>query len=121
MSRPKTATKEEMRNLVEWLTGDDCGLSSTTIACVMAGNACSRPATPLDDGDFGRCHRLLERLPRFRDRLGEVADAYPEWRPIVARWSALETAHREGDGPKVHKLLMAAREDLRRPTANTAA
>ena len=120
MTRPKTATKNELRKLVEWLTSDDCGLSSTTIACVMAGVACSRPATPADYADFGRCRRLLQRFPRFRGRLDEVSEAYLEWHPIVARWTALTTAHQENDSMKVHELLKAARADVDRPTAETA-
>ena len=112
--RRKTATTDELRKLVQWLTSDECGLSSTTIACVMAGAACGRPATPVDDDDFGRCHRLLQRFPGFRSRLDEVADAYPEWRPIVARWTELKTAHQEGDVITVHKLLEAARADTDR-------
>ena len=91
MSRQKRVTKDDLRKLIEWLAGDDCGLSSTTIACVMTGAACRRPAIPYDAGDFGRCHRLLERFPGFRKRLDEVAAAYPEWRPIVAVWRELPT------------------------------
>ena len=108
MSGQKPATTNDLRGLIEWMTGDDCGLSSTTIACVMAGAACARPATPADDGDLGRCIRLLERFPQFRGRLVDVADTHPEWEPIIFCWEALKTAHEAGDAKEVNRLLQTA-------------
>ena len=42
-----------------------------------------------DPDDFGRCHRLLERFPEWRERLPEVADKFPVWRGLVAEWDRL--------------------------------
>ena len=113
MSRRKAVTKKDLRELVEWMASDDCGLSSMTMACVMAGAACDRPSTPLDDDDFGRCHRLVKRFPQFRGRLHEVADTYPEWKPIVARWDTLKTAHEAGNSAEVWRLLKTAAKEAR--------
>ena len=81
----------------EWLSSGDTGLSSETIWHVMTGLALPRahwfPSTPLDSGDFGRCHRLLERIPEWRDRLPEVAARYPEWTGLVREWTALSTLY----------------------------
>ena len=44
---------------------------------------------PYDADDFGRCHRLLERLPEWRDRLPEVAAVVPAWAPLVVAWNEL--------------------------------
>ena len=101
------------------MASDDCGLSSMTIAWVMAGAACDRPSTPLDDDDFGRCHRLLERFPQFRGRLDEVADAHPQWRPIVADWAAIQGACEAGNRKEGWRVLKTAEREARTQTTAT--
>jgi hypothetical protein len=72
-----------------WLMGGDTGISSETILAVMVGAPFHGAGVPHDADDFGRCHRLLQRFPEWRARLGEVAERYPIWGPLVREWDAL--------------------------------
>lgn len=75
---------------IDWLMGDDTGISSKTICSVMTGSAAPEWAdTPSDPDDFGRCYRLLALFPLWRSRLPEVAAKYPKWGPMVAAWDEL--------------------------------
>lgn len=83
---------------VAWAVGDDTGASSMAIWSTLTGIPCwdSVGATPMDSGDFGRCHRLLLAVPEWRARLGEVAAAHPAWAPLVADWDTLATLYVSG-------------------------
>ena len=85
-----------------WWRGTDVGTSSAALFSVFCmdrlkgvSNDMGRGSTPSDASDFGRCHRLLELFPdEWRERLPEVAAAYPEtaWPLIIDRWAELEAA-----------------------------
>jgi hypothetical protein len=83
----------------DWLTGGDVGTSSLTIFAVMTGAdrvpLHNYPSVPLDPADFGRCRRLLERIPEWRARLPEVATRYPDWTALVREWDRLDAMHAE--------------------------
>lgn len=99
-----------------WFFGTDTGISSATIFSVLAdqkairdgarASAQFRPDVPHDPSDFGRCHRLLERFPAWRQRLAEVAEAYPDWKPFVEHWDELTALYLEesptGRCPKLY-------------------
>lgn len=81
--------------VIEWLLGDDTGISSETILAVMTRAPVDSigafwPDVPHDPDDFGRCYRLLRHFPDWRTRLQEVAARFPKWRPMVAAWDELE-------------------------------
>ena len=83
-----------MSKEIDWVIGGDIGLSSLTIWGVMMGAKIStenswRYAPPFDVTDFGRCHRLLELMPEWRERLHEVSDQLPEWKLHIAEWGKL--------------------------------
>lgn len=99
---------------LEWLLGPDTGTSSLTIFAVLSARSgasvpADRRSPPWDPDDFGRCYRLLERIPAWRTRLHEVAAAYPVWAPLVREWPALEALYREelpkGTGPKLYQRM----------------
>lgn len=75
-----------------WPRSRDTGVSSWTIYSVMRGmdSPHARYSPPQDPADFGRCYRLLNLFPEWRERLKEVAAKFPEWRKLVRKWSALE-------------------------------
>lgn len=83
-----------------WLKGTDTGSSSEAIFYVLAPElryAFTEPPrgdVPHDAADFGRCVRLLAALPGWRERLPEVAAAYPAttWPAIIARWDEIAAA-----------------------------
>ena len=97
-----------------WWHGWDTGLSSMTIAHVLQDVPLTydKPArvdrhdeVPADGDDLGRCLRLLERFPQWRERLPEVAARYPEWRPLVDVWDRLQAAYEAGEWLVVQALL----------------
>lgn len=90
-----------------WWHGVDVGTSSAAIFAVLCDKCWQweakefcRESAPRDAGDFGRCKRLIEAIPEWRERLAEVAEAYPKtaWPRIVARWAELESATQEQVG-----------------------
>lgn len=89
-----------------WWYGVDVGTSSASIFGVLCPSTlCDNWAkeeatrhgngsTPADADDLGRCLRLIALFPEWRDRLDEVAAAYPgtAWPRIIDRWGELEKA-----------------------------
>lgn len=100
-----------------WLKGTDTGVSSRTIFSVLSSRygagalGSSSPDFPYDPSDFGRCHRLLERLPAWRARMGEVAAKHPRWAPFVERWEEMTATYVEeqptgyGPCPRLYEAL----------------
>lgn len=82
--------------LLEWSLSRDTGVSSETIAKIAIG---MKPGghfgfdIPYDGGDFGRCYRLLQKVPELREALPLVAEVCPKWRPIIERWDEIEAAY----------------------------
>lgn len=96
----------------QWLASWDTGISSLTIYAVFTGRPVLRsgPGVPHDPDDFGRCYRLLKVAPpEWRANLQRVADRYPEWAPLVARWSEIEALYEEeapsGVAPRCYALM----------------
>ena len=84
------AMKPSERAALEWLFGSgDTGSSSIAICCFMLLGRTYQSWGPADFGDFGRCHRLLERVPRFRRRLHEMASVGGEWAELIPAWDEL--------------------------------
>ncbi len=104
--------------LEEWLAGPDTGASSLAIVEVLAGRSglTENHQGPSDPSDFSRCRKLLEVMPEWRDRLSEVADAYPSWAPIVGAWDELEDLYVEeqsaGVAPKLYTRMKELREEV---------
>lgn len=79
---------------LEWFAGPDTGVSSKVIWLTMMRMPVQLlgpglPEPPQDPSDFGRCYRLLNRFPEWRQRLPEVAALYPRWVPMVREWDKL--------------------------------
>lgn len=84
---------------VAWWNGTDTGMSAAAIFCALSDRYPSmqdyaRSAVPRDAGDLGRCIRLLNRIPAWRNQLDKVAAKYPttKWPAFISRWTELETA-----------------------------
>lgn len=120
IARPKTMDQRA----AEWLhDSNGVGASARTIYDVLTGHT---PAStevrarnlghvrwswdaPYDADDFGRCARLLERVPEWTSRLDEVANACSAFRRLVRCWPELTRLHESGDTA----LLTAVIGDLR--------
>lgn len=89
----------------DWVNSGDTGLSSRCIADVMtAGRGDGN--YPADADDFGRCHRLLDRFPEWRDRLHEVGAAHPGvWPVLVERWQIITDCFTRRDLSGVYLVI----------------
>jgi hypothetical protein len=61
----------------------------------MTGCEVDRYDVPHDPADFGRCHRLLELFPKWRERLPTVAAIHPAWSALIANWDELTALYLE--------------------------
>lgn len=79
--------------VISWFGAGDTGLSSKSIA--IAGTGGDKPACgwnyPHDPADFGRCARLLQKVPQLAtpafDRL--KAEGGPKWQSLIERWDEI--------------------------------
>jgi hypothetical protein len=94
--------------LTAWLNSDDVGLSSRYMAAVLSGRFFAENHYPRDADDFGRCVRLLDAVPGFRDRLPEMHEHGAEWSRLVRYWNKAEDRYREGDLKACNDLVAAA-------------
>jgi hypothetical protein len=111
---------------LEWLLGPDTGISSKSIFSVLASTDVLRVSAkaqlgsfgadvPHDPSDFGRCYRLLEKFPAWRERLNEVAAAIPKYGPMVREWAQMEALwseeSRSRKAPKLYELMRALEDE----------
>jgi hypothetical protein len=99
----------------QWLRSGDTGVSSIAIYTAMLGGPTpilrSDQNWPHDPSDFGRCFRLLERFPDWRNDMSKVSKMFPAWAPIINVWPELEDLYREeiknprGMAPKLYARL----------------
>ena len=87
-------------NVTAWLMSRDTGASSLTIVAWMERSELAMvilrgPRHPLDAADFGRCVRLLDIEPSYRERIGEMAQVSSAWAVLVTHWAELEALYRE--------------------------
>lgn len=85
-------TDKQYKKLLEWVIGDDYGLSSQAIVRFMLGIGPKRSFYdyPADSADRGRCIRLLNLVPEWWDRLDEMKDT-PKARVYIWRDGKLVT------------------------------
>lgn len=99
----------------EWIKSEDNGISSHTIWAVMMGCSDVEKSfgydTPSDPSDFGRCHRLLNHFPEWKERLNEVTEKFPKWGPMVREWDELTSLYEEEfQGERAPKLYARMQE-----------
>lgn len=87
--------EERRSQLVEryesWLHGHDTGSSSIALFTYMTLGVRGGEA-PYDADDLGRCVRLLDCFPEWRERMPEMANVSEEWAELVPHWADLEAA-----------------------------
>lgn len=73
-----------------WLAHGERGASSEAIFSRLTGiPVSSRHSPPYDTGDLTRCRRLLQAVPEFKARLGEMRAVSTQWAVLVDEWDAL--------------------------------
>lgn len=80
-----------------WWNGTDVGASSASIFAFFTKSPQAAhylrgmdKSLPQDAGDFGRCKRLLDIFPEWKDRLQEFAQESPGWKKLADKWDELE-------------------------------
>lgn len=90
--------------LTTWLRSGERGVSSNCIVEVLEGfglgTITGRWLTrhPSDPADLRRCILLVEAVPGYRERLGEMAAVSREWGALVTHWDELVTLLRQEVG-----------------------
>lgn len=77
--------------IAKWALSGTTGASAETMARHLMGMT-TEGDYPHDGGDFGRCERLLEAVPEFRDRLPEMAQVNAYWAALVENWDDIRQA-----------------------------
>jgi hypothetical protein len=96
------------KRALTWASGDDTGVSSKAILKVMTGQTISDDyCHPHDSQDLGRCVRLLDIIPEWRPRIGEMSNVSDEWAALSAVWPELEALHRAESHNTVYSRIKA--------------
>jgi hypothetical protein len=112
------ATENELKQWIEWLITGDTGVSSETFAYVMLGVPAAQiiqqrcRSYPHDSSDFARCCKLLEAVPSWRKRIGEMTKMGKVWSWIADNWSKLEELYIQQKYEELYSLLNGAEERL---------
>lgn len=82
------------RKCLEWMLGDDTGVSSETMVAVACGinrrpKSAFRVDAPYDPSDFGRCYRLVQQIPEIRNSFHHIGKAVPVFAGILENWDEL--------------------------------
>lgn len=91
-----------------WALSGDTGASSSAIARHMLGVRGISCHSPRDSADLGRCLRLLDAVPEWRERMPEMAKYSPEWASIVGAWDELASLHKR-DPEKCYRRMIELR------------
>lgn len=112
--RAEVAALKAAAHYDAWLVSGDTGMSSKAIFDFMRTGT-KGGWTPSDPSDLGRCLRLLERFPEWRERMPEMANCSPKWARMMPYWDALETSllrevgglHTDGSAPETFQMMKA--------------
>lgn len=84
------ADKTVEERAVAWLRDGEVGLSSRAIHDHMLGlKAKDGYDYPSDPDDLNRCIKLLELIPEWKPRMGEMAQRGKAWAGLAARWEEI--------------------------------
>lgn len=96
----------------KWIKGSDKGMSSKTLWAVMMGERPDRHAYPSDGSDLGRCMRLLDLIPEWRQRMSKMAEVSEYWAALVAEWPKLEALHKTDDAKATYAFMKSILEPI---------
>lgn len=120
-ARPVEGGGSVEERALRWISTGSVGISSKTIWSVLTNAANGHTDVPHDPDDFSRCKALLDLIPEWRARLGEVAQRYSKWKPFVENWTELEQMFeqlisKKSNSGKAMYDRMQEFESQRRPT-----
>ena len=115
-----TLTKSQSKLCTRWWKSDDTGLSSKAIFLNLILDL-SLDDYPLDVSDFGRCYRILKKLPFLVKEFPKMAKINKIWELYVNHWDEMSQLFEEelkdnrGRAPKLYKLMGELQETVRIP------
>ena len=80
------------RRVMQWMVSGDTGISSETLACKALGikrKGHFSDDAPYDPADFGRCHRLLQKIPELRAMAFPKLRRDKRWQGLIRNWDHL--------------------------------
>lgn len=94
---PPPFTGDAHARAMAWKTRGECGMSSIAIwEHMVFGRTVDADARfPLDPDDFRRCRLLLEAVPEWRPRMGQMARYGKEWAALAGAWEELDALFTE--------------------------
>lgn len=105
----------EVQKSMHWLLNANTGMSSKCLMATLlnngpvAGKAWETNFHPHDPADFERCVGLLNAVPEFRARLGQMKAVSKHWAVLVDHWDVIETLLNEEVkqrfAPKTYDLM----------------
>ena len=107
---------------LQWKFGTDTGAYSKEAilhACCPQYRGNFDPAydhhrgyTPLDSSDFGRCLRLVEKVPEVEVNLHQVGVAFPWWTPFLGeRWAVMRDLYQKKEYKILNETLTRCNEE----------
>ena len=100
------------KELLEWVIGNDTGLSSMTIWAAIMDVEIPTVGIPYDNYDFERCWSLLNLCDEKTKEMAlqKLAERYVIWKPFVQCWPELEKIFIYEGSNKLNKYLREIRE-----------
>jgi len=89
---PKADQSKTVRErAIWWFSKGEVGLSSKVMCTffLTGGIAGIFPHYPHDPDDFGRCYKLLEAIPEWKEELPDLATLSEPWSKLVENWDTL--------------------------------
>lgn len=120
VSMPGAGSTIEQR-ATKWLRDGQVGMSSRAIHDHMMGLAPRNGFPyPHDPDDLNRCLLLLDLIPEWKPRMGEMAQHNPQWAALASNWEPITEAFLREAGldwqhhckaPKTYALMRRALGD----------
>lgn len=112
---------QDAKELGEWLVSHQTGASSMTMAAIALGAETGRFDAPRDPSDFGRCYKLVKRLPKIRNHFETIAQRVPVFAGILREWDALCRIYERdlptGKSDELYERIRSLREEVAGPQA----
>lgn len=106
---------QDIKDLAEWLVSCDTGISSKTMAAIALGGEKGRFNAPYDPSDFGRCYRLVQKVPAIRNAFDRIGELEPCFAGILLNWDELCSLYERdlhtGQCKELYMLIKALRGD----------
>lgn len=83
---------DKEKRMMQWLANGNRGSSSNTMFEVITGIKCQDydyQDHPYDQGDFGRCKKLIDLIPELKDGFEKLSKLSKAWKNIIANWDKL--------------------------------